>query len=199
MEKTLSQGDIVLVNLLAHGSSLPNSPLEISGINLFAIFSSKIFHWYKTINWEYRRLPGYTDYFHDEIIVFKSTLNQHRVLVKRLFAIPGDTVWISSKHTFHIDKAAIGASENQAEMQYLVVPRKGQKVIINDANISYYKLPLEKTEHIRLDSLTMPFVHIFQRDCFFLIGDNKRSSSDSRHWGLVPENNVIGKVVYVFK
>lgn len=54
---------------------------------------------------------------------------------------------------------------------------KGGKIFINDKEVTSYT---------------------FQMDYFFMMGDNRHSSADSRYWGFVPENHVVGKAVFVW-
>ena len=39
--------------------------------------------------------------------------------------------------------------------------------------------------------------HIFTHDYYFMAGDNVMNSSDSRNWGLVPEEYIVGVVTYI--
>jgi signal peptidase I len=38
----------------------------------------------------------------------------------------------------------------------------------------------------------------FRKDYYFALGDNRDKSMDSRHWGFVPEDHIIGKVVLIY-
>lgn len=91
----------------------------------------------------------------------------------------------------------------------LYIPRKGDILEINSKNAALYKILLEYETHQQLDIdwnrnhvllNGKPFTqHTFLHNYYFMAGDNVLNSSDSRYWGLVPEEYIIGIVSYVLK
>jgi len=54
----------------------------------------------------------------------------------------------------------------------------------------------EENEKFLFDSREVK-EYIFRQDYYFMIGDNRHQSNDSRYWGFVPEENIIGKAVLI--
>ena len=89
----------------------------------------------------------------------------------------------------------------------LYVPKQGDKIIIDIETIKLYKNPIEyetgKNISIRNDSVLLngSFIsdYIFIKNYYFMAGDNLFDSVDSRYWGLLPEDHIIGKALFIWK
>ena len=108
-----------------------------------------------------------------EIIVFRYPLQPKTVFAKRVVAVPGDKVQIVKKELY-----VNGAVPNEAYATHL------------DPNIyDDPTLPEPYKSRDNFGPVTLA------ADEFFVLGDNRDSSSDSRYWGAVPRANIVGRVV----
>ncbi len=122
-----------------------------------------------------------------DIIVFKYPLNENIDYIKRVIAGPGQKVQIQ-EGTVYIDDKPEG---EQSVLHKKFDSEEGQYVID-------YKLttPSGKTYQIRRYERLNPakeFIPVVMaNNHYFVLGDNRDNSADSRSWGLVPEKNVTG-------
>ncbi len=83
-----------------------------------------------------------------------------------------------------------------------IIPAKGLTLSLDSANIDYYRDVIVHHEHNSLKlkgglifiNNNMVTQYTFKQDYFFMMGDNRYQSYDSRYWGFVPETDIIGKV-----
>ncbi len=70
----------------------------------------------------------------------------------------------------------------------------GQKVIVDD--ITLHETYVNKAD---ADNPYAPIIkHIIGPNQYFVMGDNRGNSSDSRVWGLVPRSNILGKAIAIY-
>ena len=77
----------------------------------------------------------------------------------------------------------------------IYIPRKGESVMITPENYWLYKRIADAYEHkpIRIDE-----EYTFEMDYYWMMGDNRHNSADSRYWGFVPEDHIVGRPVFVW-
>lgn len=103
---------------------------------------------------------------------------------------------------FHIPPHDGHHSNTLRDMQTVYVPRRGDVVRLGAREGSLYRILLQwetgktitfdwETNQVLADGKHYPR-HIFQNNYYFAAGDNVLNSSDSRYWGLVPEDYIIG-------
>ncbi len=101
---------------------------------------------------------------------------------------------------------------NRDQIQDLYIPKKGATIDINASNIDLYKRLIEVYEgsemgiqnklnvsgnQVSLNSQPLT-TYTFKQDYYWMMGDNRHNSEDSRYWGFVPENHIVGKPVFLF-
>lgn len=88
----------------------------------------------------------------------------------------------------------------------VVVPRKNDSVRLNMLNISLYRRIIEVYENNRLDIRNnqiyingiLADTYTFRQNYYFILGDSRHHSRDSRHWGFLPEDHIIGKPLFIW-
>lgn len=127
-----------------------------------------------------------------EVIVFRYPGNESISYVKRVVGLPGDSILIRNKKLFINDTEALYQPADQS----LIADQTGHE---------YYRV---LRESLSGSAHTVMVSNADEADFFgpeivppgkvFVLGDNRDSSDDSRYWGMVPLENIEGRVFVVW-
>jgi signal peptidase I len=111
-----------------------------------------------------------------DILVFKFPEDPERDFIKRVIGLPGETLELRNKKVF-ID----GNPLDEPYVHFLFPPDAGEPAGGSDYDLRR-----------RYGPLTVPAAH------YFMMGDNRDNSQDSRYWGPMPASYVKGKALFVY-
>lgn len=193
MVPTLETGDYILVNKYQYGVRLPITNTKVLNIN------------------EPER---------GDVAVFRYPPQPTISYIKRVIGLPGDQiVYENGKLTVNGQDVPFEATEFQREKDVLDTPKsiyhyeqlgehkhlvrnlEGQNTLISQFNYAQSKkdLPFVATANDRFVKTNGESWEVTVTDGhYFMMGDNRDQSADSRFWGLVPEENLTGQAIYVW-
>lgn len=180
MIPTLMIGDFILVNKFAYGFKVPFTDFSFSDINFDPIY-----------------LFGKSGPSRGDVIVFKYPKDPSINYIKRVIGLPGDAIEIRKK-VVYVNGEPLAPNEIDGTE------------IMNDMddkfrgyNLKFYALKTGEHEHVlqqdsdnfyteQMDKIVVPPAH------YFVMGDNRDFSFDSRFWGFVRHENIKGRALFVW-
>ncbi len=130
---------------------------------------------------------------HGDIVVFLSPAEPGLYVVKRIIGIPGDRI--------HLREGVVYRNGVKLDEPY-VIHQNGDEVNLyrdNFPEIAPSQMnnvtpdwEMALPQHIEGDDLVVP------PNSYFGMGDNRDVSLDSRYWGFIPEENVIGRPMFIY-
>lgn len=134
-----------------------------------------------------------------DVIVFKYPLDPNVDYIKRVVGLPGEKITVRRKQVFI--KPACPTKQNCEPERAISVKSLGQaNAEDHGAALQLFTESLDDVEHqvLRKRTIEVTRAWVVPANKYFVMGDNRDNSLDSRAWGFVPEENVVGKAVFVW-
>lgn len=181
MVPTLLVGDLILVNKYTYGIRLPVLNKKIIDLNN----------------------PQRGD-----VMVFKYPMDMTQDYIKRVIGVPGDKITYENKRlTVNGKPVEYTARDDYLDDEHLVYNKQYQE---NLTGVAHKILNNEQAATLNLgDVKSFPhsenctykyegFTCVVPEGNYFMMGDNRDNSVDSRYWGFVPDKNIVGKAFFVW-
>lgn len=130
------------------------------------------------------------------------------VMLEKMKSFPGVTKISIEPYELGGDVFPLGARTNWNRDNFgpIYIPKKGSTIKLNNYNLPMYERIIRVYEKNTLTVNEGKFVingveteyYTFKMDYYWMMGDNRHNSADSRYWGFVPEDHVVGRPVVVW-
>ncbi|MGB2866988.1 MAG: signal peptidase I [Bacteroidota bacterium] len=220
MENTLLVGDFLLVNKFAYGLRSPRYvPLTDKSIPSFTLPLFSSVHRGDVVVFEF---PGGRDEVqaseHVNYIKRCIGLSGDRVEIRRgevfvnglALTFPKEGIQPSHPEGayWHKSYQLFPAGTQFTDINYgpLAVPKRGDEIKLSRENITLWRTLIAREGHateilpsgeVTIDGERHDTYRV-ERDYYFMMGDNRDNSLDSRYWGFVPEDNLVGEALLIY-
>ena len=123
-----------------------------------------------------------------EVMVFKEPQNPNINFIKRVIGVPGDKIRYVNKR--------LTINGEPVPEKFVAQLSDGSLHRLYEETIDGRTFDIRKDNHLR--SLQAEGIWEVPEGYYFVMGDNRDRSNDSRYWGFVPEQNIVGKAVYIW-
>ena len=140
-----------------------------------------------------KHLLPYEEPQHGSIIVFRFPGDISQTFVKRVIGVPGDHIRLANRTVYRngtplyepyvYHKSAYGSSSDNFPGAFIPVPQYPKAELSQQDMLEH---------HVTNGEVVVP------PNSYFAMGDNRDNSSDSRYWGFVPRENIVGTPLIIY-
>ena len=136
-----------------------------------------------------RWLLPYTDVKRGDIIVFRYPVDIRQTFVKRCIGVPGDRIRVVNKEVYR-NGVKLDEPYKYNKTDYVDAYRDN---FPGEPNVSVDRRAIDMLQNHAVNGEV-----VVPPNSYFAMGDNRDSSLDSRYWGFVPRENIIGKPLIIY-
>ncbi len=182
---------LFIITFVVQAFEIPSSSMEETLLIGDHVFVNRIQFAPKT-NWAGPLLP-YRQVKRGDIVVFLAPCEPGLYVVKRIMGVPGDRI--------HLRNGVVYRNGEELQEPYVIhQPDSGPNpyrdnfpaVPPSESGNVYPCWEPELPGYIQGDDLVVPPGH------YFAMGDNRDVSLDSRYWGFIPQENIIGRPMFIY-
>lgn len=181
---------LFIITFVVQAFEIPSSSMENTLLIGDHVFVNRV-QFAPQSSWVGRLIP-YRDIHRQDIVVFLSPETPGLYVVKRIIGIPGDRI--------HLRNGVVYRNGQALEEPYVLHDRDMSDPYRNnfpavspagDANV-WDIWAIDLPQYIQGDDIVVPPNH------YFAMGDHRGVSLDSRYWGFIPRENVIGRPMFIY-
>lgn len=126
-----------------------------------------------------------------DVVVFRYPPQPEIDYIKRVIGLPGDRLQYKGKVVYINGKAMTQVPQQKSSDLLGIVPMKNE-LLIEQLGDKHHTIAIAPgPQRAQVDT-------VIPEGSYFVMGDNRDNSSDSRFWGVVPEENLVGKAFYIW-
>ena len=180
---------LFIITFITQAFAIPSSSMENTLLIGDHVFVNRVQFSPRT-TWVGPLLP-YREIRHGDIVVFLSPAEPGLYVVKRIIGIPGDRIHLRDGAVYRNGEKLVDPTVIHSVGDYNPY-RDNFPAVPPDPNGEYAERELKLQSYVQGDDLVVP------PDRYFGMGDNRDVSLDSRYWGFIPRENVIGRPMLIY-